>query len=110
MTVNGRKVRLDWNTFLLRCNQIWLQDTNDNLEEDLIRRKQNIATLAKEIYKMLVTPPFVVRKPTGIDFIQHQLQSQFRDHVKAKRRSAAILRSKENPSSDSAADTSASST
>ena len=67
---------MDWNLFLLRCNQIWLQDTGDNLEVDLIRRKQNIVTLSKEIYRMLITPPFVVRKPTGIHFIQQQLQSQ----------------------------------
>ena len=84
--MNGRKLKLDWNAFLLRCNQIWLQDTDDHLEEDLMKRKQNIAMLSKMIYRMLITPPFMVRKPTGIDFIQQQLQTQFRDHLKAKRR------------------------
>ena len=75
--------------FILRCNQIFLQNINEDLENNLIRRKQHVASLAKEIYLMLITPPFVVKKPTGIDFIQQQLQSQFRDHMKALRRSAA---------------------
>ena len=38
---------------------------------------------------MLITKPFVVNKPTGIDFIQQQLQTQFRDYLKAKRRTRA---------------------
>ena len=38
---------------------------------------------------MLITKPFVVSKPTGIDFIQQQLQTQFRDYLKAKRRARA---------------------
>ena len=65
------------------------KNTVDNLEEDLIQRKHNIATLSKEIYRMLMTPPFVVKKPTGIDFIQQQLQSQCRDHVKTLKRAQA---------------------
>ena len=40
-----------------------------DLEEDLMKRKQNIAMLSKMIYRMLITPPFMVRKPTGLDFI-----------------------------------------
>ena len=87
--MNGRKLKLDWNIFLLRCNKIWLQDTNDNLEDDLQKRKRYISSLSKEIYRMLITKPFVVNKPTGIDFIQQQLQTQFRDYLKAKRRTRA---------------------
>ena len=43
---------------------------------------------------MLITPPFVVRKPTGIDFIQQLLQPQFRDHLKEKRRALTAAQAK----------------